>query len=72
MTHRTEHQQTPIEQATRQVTDNLSRSITAAFVTFHPTKTETEFRQIIAGYFENKSLRDWCETLQIQKPEHAP
>ena len=31
--------------------------------------TEAQFRAIIAQYFENKNLRDWCNDLGIMPPE---
>ena len=71
MTHRTElNPQTPIENATNRVIKELNDTITSAYIAFHINSqhqtSETEYRRILALYFHDKSLMDWCHDLGIQ------
>jgi len=69
MTHRTEHHQpTPVENATRDVLAVLSAAITAQHQHHGIARMnipEKEFRRILALYFHNKSIADWCHDLSI-------
>jgi hypothetical protein len=71
VTHRTDsNQASPIELATQDVLTILSASIrqqyTAHQVDRQHGTTEAEFRRILALYFHDKSLADWCHDLGIQ------
>jgi len=70
MTHRTEaNPPTPIEQATFDVLQSLSVAIIQAHkarnVESLQRMTEPQFRRILALYFHDKSIADWCRDLGI-------
>lgn len=73
MTQRTMNPEpTPVENAAKAITDALPDLCADAFREFHvetQIKSEQQFRSIIAGYFERKTLREWCTDLQIELPE---
>jgi hypothetical protein len=71
MTHRTEmNQPTPIENATRGIlldlSDMLHEHYSMSGVGAIQHIPEDEFRRIIALYFYNKSISDWCQDLHVQ------
>ncbi len=83
MTERTDsNSMTPIEKATVRVLQELSKTVSMAYIAFevgrqHGT-TEPEFRRIIALYFHDKTITDWCHDLAIadatdpaDKPSHG-
>jgi hypothetical protein len=71
VTHRTEaNPPTRIEKATMDTVTKLSQDISVSYHTNrvqeqHGT-TEPEFRRILALYFHDKSIADWCRDLGIQ------
>jgi len=72
MTQRTENREaTPAEIAAADIVSKISALISDAYhkhrVRDQLGKEET-FRAIMAGYFENKSMRDWCRDLGIDVP----
>jgi len=83
VTLRTEHQQaTPVEIATQEVLSTVSAAITVMHsqnkLTERQHITEKEFRRILALYFEQKTLADWCHDFEIpdatdphDKPPHG-
>ncbi len=84
MTHRTEaNQPTPIEQAT----EDILRMLSAAISRCHEVKrvaqrqgvSEPQFRRLLALYFHDKTIADWCRDFGIEdatdpsdKPSHEP
>jgi hypothetical protein len=70
MTHRTElNVPTRIEVATRQILQDLTEAVHQRYavcgVGAAHRMQEDEFRRIIAFFFFNKSLTDWCHDLSI-------
>jgi hypothetical protein len=60
-----------IEKATAQVIGDLNNVITVAFIAFNVRDqigSEQAFRRILAGYFTDKTIEDWCRDLDIQPP----
>jgi len=80
MTQRTEgNPPTPIETATEKVLNALSATITkehkAHGLEHNQRTSEKDFRRILALYFHDKTLQDWCRDLGIQDatdPAHKP
>ena len=74
MTTRTEaNPPTPIERATIDVVRSIDAHARLAYkeenVLSQRGTTEQEFRRILALYFHDKSLADWCHDLGIPNPE---
>jgi hypothetical protein len=83
MTHRTEaNPPTPIERAIADILESIGRNA-AHFQREHNVAKlqgipEPEFRRILALYFHDKSLAEWCRDLGIpdatdpeDKPSHG-
>jgi hypothetical protein len=68
MARRTENGPSPIERATEGVMARLNAAI-ADEATTHKLD-HRELRRILAGYFERKSFREWCDDLHIDPPKH--
>ena len=71
MTIRTQNEPTPCEKAALDITNQIRAAIPAAYEA-HGVKRQMNldtFTGIMAGYLENKSLRDWCIDLGIDIPE---
>jgi hypothetical protein len=77
MTHRTEaNPPTPVERATQDVLESIIPNARH----FHREHALAElqqidepgFRRILALYFFNKSLGDWCHDLGIPDATHPP
>jgi hypothetical protein len=62
---------TSIEEATEAVIHDLNSAITHEWKTHGVELSEREFRSIIAGYFERKTLREWSEDLGISVSERT-
>jgi len=83
MTHRTEHAQpTPVEIATREVLQSIPNIARSYFIEHQIAARqripEKEFLRILALYFEQKTLADWCHDFGIpdasdpsDKPSHG-
>ena len=70
MTSRTEaNKPSPIETATAAVLDTINAAISMHHVEHAVAEKqrigEAEFRRILVLYFEQMTLRDWCEVLHI-------
>lgn len=68
MTHRTElNPPTPIELATEIVVRNIEATATTAHANGEVGKhfTLAQFKRILALYFADKSVADWCRDLGI-------
>jgi hypothetical protein len=63
------NQPTPIENATMKILRELDSAITLHYrgerVSGKHGTTEREFRRILALYFHDKSISDWCASLGI-------
>jgi hypothetical protein len=71
MTNRTEaYQPTAIEMATQRTLEMLTQAVTVTYKTQRVEQqqgtTEAEFRRILALYFFDKTIADWCHDLGIQ------
>lgn len=71
MTQRTEsNPPSKIELATQEVVWAISAAVTVAYqrhkVSEQNNTSEKNFRQVIAGYFYNKTIEDWCRDLGIE------
>jgi hypothetical protein len=58
----------PIERATEGVMARLNAAIADEAETHG--LNHFELRRVLAGYFERKSLREWCGDLHIDPPAH--
>jgi hypothetical protein len=68
LSHQTENPpKSAIERATEAVMSRLNFAV-AEEADKHGLHNP-EFRRILAGYFENQSMRDWCAHLHIPVPE---
>lgn len=66
------YEPTAIEKATAQIMADLSNTITMNFIRYGVREQigeEAMFRAILAGYLEQKTLRDWCQDLGIEPQE---
>ena len=70
----TRNEPTAIEKASAAVIASINDAISWHFIHFKVSQQvdEATFRSIIAGYFERKSLEDWCKDLGIDPEEGAP
>ncbi|MBZ5698996.1 MAG: hypothetical protein LAN18_10680 [Acidobacteriia bacterium] len=61
-----------IEKASAAVIQSINDAITAHFIHYRVAEQvdEKTFRAIVAGYFERKSLKEWCQDLGITPPEN--
>ena len=63
-----------IEKATAAVMQSINDCITAHFIHYRVAEQigeEAAFRAIIAGYFERKSLEEWCDQVGIACPDEG-
>jgi hypothetical protein len=58
--------------ATAAITDAISEMISYSYRMRGQQMqlTEPQFRRIIAGYFEQKTLKDWCDTFGVEPTEN--
>jgi hypothetical protein len=58
-----------IEKATADVMHTLNATITGAHRAHGVQLTEREFRVMLAGHFEQKTIKDWCADFGVPLPK---
>ncbi len=66
-----QHPQSPVELATARVDKAIVTAVEQAYVNQNVAvqTTLSDFKRIVALYFEGKSLRDWCRQIGIPVPD---